>query len=522
MYITPQGTPATVTLYRCSIIYAGFGLDHFSSLDPNCEGQHVEGILGYLMTTWNNQCGPIWNSSHCYEWAQTTHSYLQSADTGTGAQQTFAWVEAHNNSHGIPSQNVLDPTLCTNQRTLSACAVADDEAWSHIVLASSTTQSKNALGAAVSATSTYSYSLTTLTSVICPDCTVGMYWGDENDGDYLDFYNTKFRGFNAVQEVRPDNSVVVHRYYTTEGIGVYDVAAINSQGKCQNGYRDSNNNPVGCTSSPYWDLANAATGREYQQDVKDTTGALLTRTVQSYQANCPPAGVSASPAIAVYGNWDGHLVSEVDPGNPVVACDVLLTSTKQYLSNGVAAPTDTNVPWSQVSYTYNSYGLVTSATTTGNDLSTTPTITTSTLYVTNDAINASTNPPTDIYMIDRVGFSDIEDPGNTTATRRQCTFTWYDGQAWTLGQTSGLTQGLPTKTERFADCGTAPNYNNGNGDSITSTSYTATGQVASTIDADAISAAHLDVISSVPTRKTPLPPASVPGQHHHSASVCDK
>ncbi len=36
----------TVALYRCSV---AAGADHFASVDPGCEGQTAEGLLGYVL-----------------------------------------------------------------------------------------------------------------------------------------------------------------------------------------------------------------------------------------------------------------------------------------------------------------------------------------------------------------------------------------------------------------------------------------------------------------------------------------
>jgi hypothetical protein len=46
-YLFSAGHPTTRPLYRCTINKWGH---HFQSLDPNCEGQRVEGILGYVST----------------------------------------------------------------------------------------------------------------------------------------------------------------------------------------------------------------------------------------------------------------------------------------------------------------------------------------------------------------------------------------------------------------------------------------------------------------------------------------
>jgi RHS repeat-associated protein len=478
----PQPTnPQTVLLYRCGQQINGGIYDHFSSLNSNCDGKNKDGPLAYIMTDWGGRCGPLWNNS-CYLWDQVTHSYLISADNGEGEHQDFTWAEAHNNSHNVPQgQNALDPTVCNTIRTTAPCQLADEGAWSQIVLASRTVKTKSATNQDVVSSYTYKYSLTKLTSVMCSDCTVGMYWGNVNDGDYLDFYNTKFKGFNVATEQQPDNSWVTHSYYTTEGIGVYDANAINSQNLCYNGYSSSRNN---CPASPSWDLMNAASGREYQTDTYDPNGKLLARTTTSYNVLSPPANVSPSPSVATYGNWDGHLVSEIGISNPEAVNDVQVANTTTYSVNGATTtPTNTTVPTQVSTYTYDAYGRVTKQEDTSNG-GTPGDIVKNTVYVWNDAISTSGSVPTGRYIVDTVAGTDTMNPDGSGRTA--CKAIAYDGQSWATGQQSGLTAGLATKDISFDPCGSSSASAWGSGTpNITTTSYDSSGNALGTTDADA-------------------------------------
>ncbi len=79
-----------------------------------------------------------------------------------------------------------------------------------------------------------------------------------------------------------------------------------------------------CPNAPWWNLANAAHGHEIELDQYDTNGTTLLKQVKTqYQIVCISATEPTSGyGIANYGNWNGHLVSELDKSNPVAACEV--------------------------------------------------------------------------------------------------------------------------------------------------------------------------------------------------------
>lgn len=70
-------------------------------------------------------------------------------------------------------------------------------------------------------------------------------------------------------------------------------------------------------------------------------------------------------------------------------------------------------------------------------------------------MSATGTSATGTYLIDFPGFTDV---GDSSGNRYQCTYTSYDGQANTLGQTSGLMLGEATRGDRYTGCGTSPNF----------------------------------------------------------------
>ena len=206
---------------------------------------------------------------------------------------------------------------------------------------------------------TYTYYLSSLTAQECTDCVAGMYWGNQNDGDYLDYYNGKFMGFAETDVSNPDGSVEKHYYEATEGWGVYTLNTTLVPSCTLDAAADPDHLPA----SPWWDVANAGHGLETEADYYDTDGTtLLKKTTATYNAVCPPSGVSATPLYTVsgssFGPWGSNQVSELDHNNPVAVCDVQQTQqvTTTYDSNGYGSGnsiTETD------NYTYDSYGMVT-------------------------------------------------------------------------------------------------------------------------------------------------------------------
>src|SRR5262249_58659635 len=87
------------------------------------------------------------------------------------------------------------------------------------------------------------------------------------------------------------------------------------------------------------------------------------------------------------------------------------------------------------------------------------------VYVQDDAVTATASSATGRYLIDYPAFDDIED---TSGNRYQCAYTSYDGQGFTLGQSSGLTLGEATTRDRYTNCGTSGNGFNPSGQVRTS------------------------------------------------------
>jgi YD repeat-containing protein len=91
-------------------------------------------------------------------------------------------------------------------------------------------------------------------------------------------------------------------------------------------------------------------------------------------------------------------------------------------------------------------------------------------YVQNDNVQLAPGFASGIYLMDQQAFSDLEDP---SGNRAQCAYSAFDGQAFTTGQTAGLTAGNVTTADRYTGCGSAP-------------SFTPTGQIRTTHTYDAL------------------------------------
>ncbi len=431
----------------------------------------------------STNCGPSWNTgngSGCLLWSQSyanNSRYLASASNGMGMAQTFTYALARNNTHGVPGggSNNADPLYCNFHQSGYPCDMVDDENWSHVVLTqeSSTTvrltqngQGGQQTSTPVTSSTSYTYQLSyPLIAQACGDCVAGMYWGNQNDFDYLGFYNVKFMGFAQVSVSLPDGAREVHKYFATEGYGLYDM----SQVKC------FTNNP--CHADPWWHLNNAAHGHEYETFLYDTDGqTLLKHDTTTYQAVCPPSGVSGTPASSQYGNWDGQLVSALEHNNPVAVCDIQATQQVSEIHNGSGnSVTTTSVP------TYDSFGRVTQETVTSNGGSPGQVIH-KTAYVWNDAVTATQNSASGTYIIDTPALTTTEDGSGNRLT---CTYTSYDGQGYLTGQTSTLTEGQATTETKYANCGSSANSYTPSGPSTTTTVYDPYGNTIGTTDADA-------------------------------------
>ncbi|GCE13576.1 RHS repeat-associated core domain-containing protein [Tengunoibacter tsumagoiensis] len=435
----------------------------------------------------SNNCGPSWNTgngSGCILWSKNgppNDRYMTSASNGMGMSQSFSWGQAHNNTHGVPGggQNNADPFYCNSQPSGSyPCNETDDQSWSREVLTqnSDTTVrlTQNGQGGAqtstpVTSTTSYQYKLPyPLVSQQCSDCVAGAYWGNQNDTDYLSYYNNKFMGYAQTTVFLPDGAREVHNFYSTEGVGIYDTNEV----VCYSG------SP--CHASPWWHLANAAHGHEYEAFYYDTDGStLLKHTTNTYQAICPPSGVAATPTQTSQGRtytWDGQLVSELDHNNPVAVCDIQQTQGTSETRDGTGnSVTTTNAS------VYDSYGRVTQATTTTNGGTPTQTIN-KTSYIWNDAVTATQNSANGTYILDTPSFSSTED---SSGNRYTCSYTSYDGGSYATGAQSSLTAGLATISDAYSNCGTSANGYSVTGQVRTTKSYDQYGNDISSDDPDA-------------------------------------
>ncbi len=436
-------------------------------------------------------CGFSWNTgngSGCLLWSRTVagnNRYLSSASNGMGLAQTFSWDNARNNMHGVVGggANTSNPLYCNDASRQSTypCDEADDETWSRVILTQDTEQvlrlTQNGQGGTqtstpVTGTTSYTYTLAyPLVAQECSDCVAGMYWGNQNEGDYLDYYNGKFMGFTQTKVTHPDGSVDIHKYEVTEGWGIYDTA----QTACKSG------SP--CHNAPWWHIGNAGHGHEIEVDNYDIGGTtLLSQTTTSYNLVCPPSGVSASPP-AGFGNWDNNRVSELDHGNPVAVCDVQTSQIDTYTWDG--ASNGTAVPHSTVTFTYDSFGRVISKTTTSNDGGATgsPTTIVQKLdYIWNNAVTTTLTSAQGTYLISFPALVRTEDSGGTT--RSSCVYSSYDGAINLQGQQSSLIKGLLTTSDTYTSCGTSPNFTP-SGQLSTSYSYDTYGNQRTTNDPDA-------------------------------------
>ncbi len=430
----------------------------------------------------SNNCGPSWNTgngSGCLLWAQSHANddrYLASASNGMGLAQSFSWSLARDNTHGVPGggSNTADPLYCNSHQSGYPCNEADDGGWSRVVLSqeSSTTirLTQNGQGGAqtstpVTSTTNYLYQLSyPLVAQQCSDCVAGMYWGNQNDVDYLGYYNGTFMGFTQVTVSHADGTKEVHKYFGTEGWGIYDTG----QAGC--------GTPNPCHNDPWWDLTNAAHGHETEAFFYDTDGTtLLKHTTASYQAVCPPSGVSGTPASSIFGTFDGKLVSALDDSNPVAVCDVQQTQQVEQVSNGTANNVTTTTAW-----TYDNFGRVLQETISSNG-GTPGTVVHQTAYVWNDAISATQNSATGIHILDTLASTTTQD---SAGNHLSCSDVNYDGQGYLAGQSSALTGGLVTAKDSYTNCGTASNGFTPSGQMRTTMTYDAYGNQVTSSDPD--------------------------------------
>lgn len=319
-----------------------------------------------------NNCGPAFNTgsgSGCLLWSKSYEGnsyYLSTADNGMGLRSLYSWDNARSNKHGVNGgggTNTPNPLYCNTlsaaQQATYPCNATDDQDWSRAVVSLRRQQHYRAASTGnvlIDSQYTYTYELTyPLVAQRCTDCVAGFSWGNQNDGDYLDYYNGHFMGFVGVSEYFPDGSKIGHRYYTTEGWGIYDT----SQVGCFSNFT--------CHNAPYWHLGTAGHGMEFEATYYDTDNAtVLKQDKTQYSLACPPPNVSASPAFPPtpngWGNWNGNRVSGLDHNNPVAVCSVLPSQEDHFTFDGGGA---WKVPQSTTTYAYesNNYRRLTDVTT---------------------------------------------------------------------------------------------------------------------------------------------------------------
>lgn len=447
----------------------------------------------------STNCPPWWYTSFgkCPLYAQSYDGnsyYLSDYTNGLGLDESFTWRLARNNTHpaGVASQDT-DPMSCDGAESGGfPCDLADDETWSRVVLwqRSDTVERSSSAGGTVAVTSTVTYRFSfaaapTVGTSGCQNCAYHMYWGDANDNDFLDYYNYRFTGFAQAEVDKPDGSYDIHRFVTTEGVGIYEAPSASNPTGC--------NNPIGCAVSPWWDLANVAHGREVKADYYDNSfqTPLLRQVLTQYHIQCPPSGVTGTPPSSQWGTFGGNLVGEVDHDNPIAACDVQVAQADTYDWDG--ASSSTAVPHSQTTYSYDSYGRLTSQTMTSNDGGATgspTTIVQRTAYVANDSVSATATSATGTYLLTFPAYMDITTGSGAPTT---CETYAYDGQGFTIGSTSNLTHGHATGMARYAtSCGTGTIGSGLAGQLLATATYDAYGNAISSNDPDATAgnAAH--------------------------------
>ncbi len=432
-------------------------------------------------------CGPSWNTGNggaCFLWSQSyagNSRYLATIDNGQGLHQALTWQNARNNTHGTPAGgSPANPFYCNTNQAGYPCNAADDQAWSRIVLTeldkAVTVSYQYGQGGYVysypmTTSTVYSYLLTyPLAAEDCGDCVAGMYWGDQTDTDFLDYYNERFMGFAQVSTSQSDGSVQVHNFYATEGIGVYDAAKVTN---CP-----SANGAPGCHAAPWWDTDNVAHGWQFdEKDYADDGTTLLTEESDVANPVCPPVGVSPTPQYYSFGPWDGNLVAELDHGNPVAVCDVQHGAMNSYDFEGSTSDVQENV-----SYLYDGLGRIVEETQQDFTSGATPkVIETKTTYVWESDLNISPSGWQEgAYKIDAPAQVAVED-GN--GHRVSCERWEYDYDGYQTGQVPGhiqlgqnyVTDGteLVTADDRYTSCGSAPSYTPAG---LLQTTYDYTGQ----------------------------------------------
>ena len=332
-----------------------------------------------------NNCGPdTWipgyTVGNCVLWSRTYHAlFLSTLDNGRGWNETITWSEGHNNTHGVDSGAIEEPTTCSpaNSTSTNRCGQADDRTWSHYVVTGVQSHVN-------SETSTWGYKYwmqqglsDNSPSSICDDCHQGYSWGNQNDNDYADYYNGQFESFYRVQVTQPDGSFQLHLYATTTGWGLAE-----SSFTCYV-------TPATCSVAPYFTNAGsvpatALAGHEFIAYDFDAGGNEQAVHTWTNIPNCKPTGFAVSGGGSPNNPGDQYLISQLDQNNPVVACDPRTTQEDRYTVDGLFTiptednyATDARVVHSSTTYSYDSdnqgvsafdYGNLSNVDSSGNDL----------------------------------------------------------------------------------------------------------------------------------------------------------
>jgi len=495
-----------------------FGDDGTTSLPPTQfsyvrQTEYYEDSLRFPSPPTTN-CGPTWNTGKnsgggtngCLLWSESypgNSFYLGTVSNGIGQFQQFGWLNARDNMHGVPTgSDVTDTGLCTNASSSTQssypCDMTDDETWSRVVL----TQELDSVqtlcqpvvagtGCAASPTTvtgstTYSYHMNShaLAAQECSSCIEGFSWGNQNDNDYLDFYNGRFMSFAQVTVTHPDNGTELHKFFSTEGWGLYDTTQVTCL----------ENPPNPCHKDSWWDMTqvgigqnNAAHGLEFEVDYNDTNGTKLKEATTNYSVLCPNSWTgSGSGSATGFGNWNGNLVSELDLGNPVGSCSIDTAQTDSYVLDGVSL--SDAVHGTQV-FTYGTYDHLATETDTTNDygIGSPSTIVHKPVFVWSDDLTVSSGAVTGPYLIDREAYTDNEDGSGNT---KQCSYSSYDGNAFVTGQQPHASTwgrgGQVTMVDTYQTCNSnSGTTDSGTGQIRTTHAYDLSGNLLSTDTPDA-------------------------------------
>ncbi|HLY30892.1 MAG TPA: hypothetical protein VKQ36_07670, partial [Ktedonobacterales bacterium] len=378
--------------------------------------------------------------------------------------------------------------VSSQQQAQYPCDEADDENWSRVVLtqrqASVLCVAADGSGCGNSgsgdgnvhlySTWAYAYVLTDVSKLECPDCTVDMYWGDQNDGDYLDYYDTQFMGFSTTNVTNPDNSVTEEKFYSTTGYGV-----ATSSISCKS--------PRRCYVAPWanpssGDVTNPLHGRiAVQWDYATDGSTILKETMYQYAVTCPPNGDPSSVYNTDPSNqYLGMLTSELDPNNPLIVCEIEPSQTDVYVRDG-GSNADANQTTITYSYTYDGHGHMSQSTKTTIGNNTGIRILDRIQYVWDDDISTTKTSASGAYFNDIPAIKTTEDGAGGI---KACTYEAYDGGiSGATGQQSSLVKGLLTREDQYSSSCTPGSLS---GQVSTATAYDTSGAMLATEDADAL------------------------------------